>query len=174
MSSQSQTQDASLPLGQGTQISTKAKLDKELEDFNSALIVRNNNEDEDEGIHNVLMALNNRENRLKAINANKKILKNQILAGLGFLHNIGLQAANEKFKGIKVDALKDMLVDKYLMMSPSICNRCEKVYRNYDNDIGAPCFLCEKRLCPDCCPEVNSIALGQSISEDKIQARILA
>ena len=78
------------------------------------------------------------------------------MAGLGFLHNIGLEAANEKFKGVKVDALKDLLVDKYMMMCPSVCNRCETIYKNYDNDIGAPCFLCEKRLCPDCCPEVNS------------------
>ena len=76
MSSQSQSQDVNIsqffPNGQRTQPSRKARLEEAQERYNAALIAKNNNEDEDKGVHDVLIALGT-NNKIKSINQNKAI-----------------------------------------------------------------------------------------------------
>ena len=114
-SQNSQSQDASLPLGQRTQLSKEAKLIKARQEFNSKLITKNNNQDEDEGVNLILLSLE-KDDRAKAL---KSALKPQVLAGLAFLLNTGLEAAKEQFKGIKVEDLKSRLIDRYDSILPS-------------------------------------------------------
>ena len=116
MSSQSsQSQDENIsqffPNGQRTQLSLGDRLSVEQEKFNCKLITQNNNEAEDKGVHDVLLALNNKDNKLKALDKSK-VLKPQLLAGLGFLHNIDYQQAGDRFKGVTVDRLKNMIVER--------------------------------------------------------------
>ena len=158
MSSQSQSQysiSQDFPNGQKRQISKEDKIDEALESFNAELITRNNNAASDSGVHEVLIVLNNKDDRLKALQK-RKFLKQVLLSGLGFLHNIDATQAGERFKGIKSEELMHMIAERYELLAPTVCNHCETIYNAMANDIGAQCFLCDKKMCPECCPDINS------------------
>ena len=102
-----------------------------------------------------------KDDKIKAIRANKKILKDQLIAGLGFLHNLNYDQAKETFRGIKVDDLQFRIVERYELLLPVCCNQCNKIYKMEDNSCGAQCFICDRRLCQDCCPELSSLSSFQ-------------
>ena len=108
--------------------------------FHGSLITKNNNDSEDKGVHDVLIALNN-DNKQKALRK-QGILKPQLLATLGFLNNLSLSQAGVRFKGRKVEELIPMIIQKYENLCPTFCSNCEEIY-DTDNDMGAECFLCE-------------------------------
>ena len=73
----SQEQSQSSPiLGQGSPPSKRDILDKAISDYNDELIVRNNTDQGDAGVHDILLALA-KDDKIKAIRAHKKILKDQ-------------------------------------------------------------------------------------------------
>ena len=41
-------------------------------------------------------------------------------------------------------------------MCPGLCSNCDKIYDCYNNDLGAKCFLCTKKMCEDCCPQLST------------------
>ena len=125
------------PNAQQEKLSIEDKIEQALAKFNSQLMTQNNSSSEDRGVNDVLLALCNNDNRLKALKKNTKILKTQLLAGLGFLHNIDLQQASERFKGITVERLQNMIVERYELLSPTLCNHCEEIYDAKENDLGA-------------------------------------
>lgn len=47
-----------------------------------------------------------------------------------------------------------MIINKYETMCPTFCNYCKEIY-DTSNDMGAHCFLCERKMCPNCCPEMT-------------------
>ena len=92
---------------------------------------------------------------MEKIKMSKTIKKPQLVAGLGFLHNMGFDEAKEAFKGILVDELVDRIIKKYNILAPDNCALCNNIYDCYNNDLGATCFLCDKMMCQDCCPEIS-------------------
>ena len=153
LSQPSQTQ--SLPCAQprqSQQLSIGQTLKKESEAFLASLIARNNANNEDLGVHSILIHLG-KENPRKLIKADKSLKKDQLLAGLGFLFNLSLQEAKDKFKGIKVDQIQEDIMKKFNLENPDICRACNKIYMCQDNELGDSCLLCTKKLCPACCPK---------------------
>ena len=68
----------------------------EKNNFFAKQICRNNKLNEDFGVNMVLEALDNRD-PMRAIKNNKKILKPQIVATLGFFHHLDYASAHNRF-----------------------------------------------------------------------------
>ena len=87
--------------GQSTQLATSDEdLKTAIEDLLTQLIAKNKAEEEDTGIHNILEALG-KANPEKFIKG--KFLRNELVAGLGFLNDIGFNEDKNLYKGIKVE-----------------------------------------------------------------------
>ena len=129
-------------------------LPEAVEAFNASLVMKNNTEDEDPGIHEILEALRagNEDAIMKRLKMGKNIKKPQLIAGLGFLHDMKYEAAKDSFKGILVPELMTRIVNKYNLLTPEQCAHCDNIYDCTNNDYGAHCFCCDKSMCPDCCP----------------------
>ena len=127
---------------------------KALENFNSQLITKNNCEDEDAGVHQMLLALHS-DNPQKAMKDDKTLRKEELMAGLGFLNNLTFTDAKKEYTKIKVDDLINKIVETYSLMTPDLCLKCNKIYEAFNNDLGKKCFICTKRMCSDCVPDDN-------------------
>ena len=114
---------------------TNDDLKSEIKDFLSKLIIRNNQNDEDQGVHKVLDLLD-KENPIKQIKA-AKILKPQIVATLGFLNYLSYETATEIYKKILVDNLISQVVNKFNLLKPDICIGCKQIYHPDDIVTGA-------------------------------------
>ena len=137
---------------QGHDYSNIVTIKEAIEQFIAVLIVKNICKNEDLGIQTVLECLGT-ENVMKVL-TNKKVKKPQIVATLGFFNNKGLEEASEEFKHVKVEELKQKLISEFRRISPDKCISCKKIYTGWENETGAECILCRKKLCPDCCPKV--------------------
>ena len=118
--SQTQSQDE-LPLGQQSQATKIAAKEEQLQKakkkFNDDLIVKNNQEHSDDGVREVLLALE-KDNASKIL---KQLRIPALLATLGFLHRMGFEEAKEKFKDLLVDDIRNDLLSKYDLDSPQKC-----------------------------------------------------
>ena len=117
------------------------------------LLAKNNNENEDQGIHTVITCLGS-DNILRAM-ANNKVRKIQLMATWGFFKDMTLEDASSELKDVKVDDLKTKLISEFSKITPDNCLSCSKIYSCIDNEIGAECIICSKKLCPDCCPKIQ-------------------
>ena len=99
LASQSQTQD--ITAGQKRSAAMSEDLDLAKEKFFAEQISKNNRLNEDNGVNLVLDALST-PNPLKAIQKHRDIKKQQLIAALGFLHLLNFEAAQNRYKGIKV------------------------------------------------------------------------
>lgn len=89
----------------------------------------------------------------KAIKANKSIKKEQLIAKLGFLNYISFADFKKRYQGTKIEDLSEAIISKFNRLLPDLCGLCSKLYEPEAQDIGANCFICDKTLCPECCPQ---------------------
>ena len=82
--------------------------------FNADLIAKNNNLNGDMGVTDVLKALVPKEDKQK-LNLIKKITREPLVAGLGFLNNISFPEASTQYRPLKVDEIRNMIITKYNM-----------------------------------------------------------
>ena len=71
-----------------------------IKDFNNFLITKNNDTNEDKGVHECKLALD--DPSFKAV---KKLTKDKILATMGFLKDMSLNKAKEVYKKVYVEDL---------------------------------------------------------------------
>ena len=112
------------------------------------MIVKNNHEHSDEGVQEVLLALE-KDNASKIL---KQHRKPPLLATLGFLHRMGFDEAKEKFKELLVDDIRNDILMKYDLDSPQICRECQDIYNIGETLEYKVCFICCRRMCPTCIP----------------------
>jgi hypothetical protein len=138
----------SLPAGQSTPFSIKDAR----EIFNAELVVKNNDQNADPGVHDVLNALNHDdlETQVKKIKAHKEIKKDQLVAAWGFLQDKTFTEAKEA--KCSKDFLTQDVIKIYNHISPTKCDQCQKIYKCYKQFDSSQCFLCFRSMCPDCCP----------------------
>ena len=92
--------------------------------YNDDLIVKNNQNNEDEGVRDIILTLE----KDNVMNKLKQFRKIPLLAALGFLHKMDLEEAKEKFKDLLVaDLINDIWI-KYDLESPQSCKECLDVY----------------------------------------------
>ena len=141
-----------IPLGQQSQATKKAAKEEQLQKakkkYNDDLIVKNNHEHSDEGVREVLLALE-KDNTSKIL---KQHRKPPLLATLGFLHRMGFEEAKEKFKELLVDDIRNDILMKYDLDSPQICRECQDIYNIGETLEYKVCFICCRRMCPTCIP----------------------
>ena len=118
------SQGGYLPLGQG-RVNPGNILHLEIEKYSAILIAKNNEINEDPGVHKILNHLYQDQPK-KNISKDKAILKPQILAGYCFLMDILLSEGKIKFKSMKADELIDEIVIKYNINKPAHCRGCDK------------------------------------------------
>ena len=112
------------------------------------MIVKNNQEHSDDGVREVLLALE-KDNASKIL---KQLRKPALLATLGFLHRMGFEEAKEKFKDLLVDDIRNDLLSKYDPDSPQKCRECQDIYNIGETLEYKDCFICCRRMCPTCIP----------------------
>ena len=95
---------------------TQKDLEEQRKEMISHLQVRNNREDGDEGIRMVIETFDT-DNPERALNV---LLKDQLLAALGFMHYLSFEAAKERFKGINKPELITKITEKYRLISPDL------------------------------------------------------
>ena len=122
-------------------------------DFLASLRVRNNLEDEDVGVNSILDALNTEDPR-KAIRHSRTIRMKEQLAFLAFIDHLSISEAQRMYRGVRVADLTETIINKVIHMSPCKCNLCDKIYEG-DNEAGDNCYLCSRKMCPDCVPVDN-------------------
>ena len=71
-------------------------IDRRIDSYNAHLIVSNNNDNNDAGVNDMLIALKNRDDKLKLAELNK-IRKEPLQAGLGFLEGIKFGEAKARY-----------------------------------------------------------------------------
>ena len=164
-SQQSQWMRDNLPPGQArtndqARPSQNLDIHKLKDDFVSKLIIRNNESNGDTGVHSLLLALRNLDDKAKIVELNK-INKGQIQAGMGFLEGILFNEAKVHYHGIKVDELRAKIVAKFKLMCPMNCNVCKSIYNHEESLVRTcVCFLCNVRMCPTCSPCVTPAPRG--------------
>lgn len=127
-------------------------------DFNAQLVTKNNAENEDQGVHKVLMnlkdvAMGDNMNNLKK---DKDIKKEQLMAGLAFLRGHKLDDVKKELTKTKVEDLRHQVVTRYEHMKPNKCDKCQEIYRySIEEHINYRCILCAKGMCPTCCTTEN-------------------
>jgi hypothetical protein len=138
----------SLPAGQLTPFSIKDAR----EIFNAELVVKNNDNNADPGVHDVLNALNHDdlETQIKKLKAHKEIKKDQLVAAWSFLQDKTFSEAKEA--KCSKDFLTQDVIKIYNHISPTKCDQCQKIYKCYKQSDSSQCFLCFRSMCPDCCP----------------------
>ena len=123
-------------------------------DFNAQLVTKNNAENEDQGVHKVLMnlkdvAIEDNKNNLKK---DKDIKKEQLIAGLVFLRGHKLDDVKKELTKTKVEDLRHQVVTRCEHMKPNKCGKCQEIYRySIEEHINYTCILCSKGMCPTCC-----------------------
>ena len=90
---------------------------------------------------------------IKVIKSSKIIKKEHLIATLGFFNNLSFPEAKKRYQSTKIDALIGIIVSKFNRLLPDLCGLCSNLYDPDNQDIGACCFLCDKALCPECCPK---------------------
>ena len=64
--------------------------------------------------------------------------------------------SQETYKKLLVDQLITEIISKTNKLIPDKCNHCHKIFEPDSDIIGDNCFLCQKTMCPDCCPILHS------------------
>ena len=148
--SQSQSQSQGFELGQRN--ATSEDLEDQRKEMISHMLTRNNRENGDDGVRAVIETLDARDPE-RALKTNNKLLKDQLLATLGFMNYLSFEGAKERFKGVNKPELIAKIAEKYRLISPDICKGCNKIYFPEESTEGADCFICTKRMCHRCCPK---------------------
>ena len=97
--------------------------------FNDSLILKNNGQNGDEGVHKGILALED-PNPIKALS---KLKKDQLLATLGFLFDQNFEQAKKTFSKILVEDLKQRIIEKYDTLQPQNCEECNTVFGKAKN-----------------------------------------
>ena len=104
--------------------------------FNDTLTLRNNNDNNDDGVNMGILAMEE-QNPMKALS---KLKKNELIAFLGFLHNLGFGEAKERFRKPLVEELKRLIIERHEFISPQMCENCNDIY-NDGNDLDAKTLI---------------------------------
>ena len=80
----------------------------------------------------------------------KEVKREQLVAFLRG-HNLDEDRKANMTK-IKIDELREKIVEKWEELKPTDCDQCGKFYRYLpDHHITHRCSICSKGMCPDCC-----------------------
>ena len=134
--------------------SSTTELRGALATFNAELLVRNNEEDCDQGVSAILAALDLEDPRAVANKlSDTKIKREALIAGLAFLSRSSLSSMKDEMKGINKPQLVPRLISLYLHQSPKHCSDCSSIYQIDLNDPSiTSCASCDVSLCPACWP----------------------
>ena len=111
--------------------------------FNAGLIAKNNNEESDKNVHDVLLSLDTSNDNEK-FQKLTKIKKDQLWPGLAFLEGKTITCTMNIYKkNIKVDDLRSVIISVYNNLLPKECNECDDFFNDEeDNEISLKCFIC--------------------------------
>ena len=124
--------------------------------YNASLVTKNNeNGDADQGVNNVLKNLKDvsKEKNSSNLKKDKALKREQLVAGLAFLRGHDLSDERKKeLKPLKVDMLREKIVEQWEEMKPQDCDNCGHIYSYLpEQNIIYRCSICPKGMCPDCC-----------------------
>ena len=126
----------------------KLALTDSIKEYNDYLITKNNSTNEDAGVHEGIIALEDASQK-----AVKKLHKDKVLATLGFLKRKTFGEAKELYKKILVEDLRMILIEEYRRMSPQACEECKIIFNQIESmNSYAECFICLNKICPKCLP----------------------
>ena len=124
----------------------KLALTDSIKEYNDYLITKNNSTNEDAGVHEGIIALEDASQK-----AVKKLHKDKVLATLGFLKGKTFGEAKELYKKILVEDLRMILIEEYRRMSPQACEECKIIFNQIESmNSYAECFICLNKICPKC------------------------
>jgi hypothetical protein len=86
------------------------------------------------------------------IDSDRKCKKSSIIAFLAFLSGTKMVEATDGTKGMNLDVLTPLLVDKFTEMKPAQCGQCDLIYSRAGDVSNARCVACEGQVCPKCFP----------------------
>ena len=165
-SQQSQYMRDILPPGQNRRDQTPNRsqlhqdIDRRIDSYNAHLIVSNSNDNNEAGVNDMLIALKNRDDKLKLAELNK-IRKEPLQAGLGFQEGIKFGEANVRYKGVRVDELRAQIIAIYNNSIPRECGDCSNIFNNGDLTVKITyCFMCNMKICPRCVPAQSAPPSG--------------
>ena len=117
-------------------------------EFNDYLIMKNNRTNEDAGVHDGLVALDDPSQK-----AVKKLTKDKLVATLGFLNDKSFNEAKDYYKKVLVEDMKNLLLSEYKRLGPQSCDGCKIIF-NEPATINKyeECFICIVKICPKCLP----------------------
>ena len=117
--------------GSNRQSSSKADAEQQVElrrtAYNADMITKNNNMNRDAGVTDVIKDLLPEEDKNK-YQLLKKITRDPLVAGLGFLFDLPFSDAKAQYKSLKVDEIRSMIVTKYNSVLPQLCKGCKGIF----------------------------------------------
>ena len=135
--------------------------------FNAELHVENVNQDNDEGVAEVLAVLDIADDKpYDDTEASRKLSGNSItrpklVASLSFLKKELLSVTTQNVLKVKKPELKDMVLQLYKIKMPSLCLWCDSVYQCQNQSELINCIICNQGMCPKCAPKQDISNLTQ-------------
>lgn len=154
-----------LPPGQKRRQSSSEDLDtttlsKAVSSFNAFLLKKNNDEDCDDGVKDVLLTVHVEpfdEKVAKEKLKSNKISKEKLVAAVAFLQRAALSETKKELRSVPIGEVREMFLYNYTLLCPDQCHKCDKVFVCHIQNNNILCLVCKKGLCQDCCPTAKSL-----------------
>ena len=67
-----------------------------------------------------------------------------------------LRETKKELRNLTLDKVRVLFVDTYVHLSPAKCDKCKNIYECHTTGTNVRCLVCDKSLCPSCCPNSES------------------
>ncbi len=154
-----------LPPGQKRRLHSSEVLDtttlsKAVSSFNAFLLKKNNDENCDDGVKDVLLTVHVEPFDIKVAKEklkSNKISKDKVVAAIAFLQRTELSESKKEFKPVSIDEVRNKFLNDYTLLCPDKCHKCDKVFVCHIQNDNVQCLVCKKGLCQSCCPNDKSL-----------------